>query len=99
MVSAPETTGQRTDAAERSAHVLRAGDAPQPAREIFTGPEFGPLRLRVVADMEAENARLREENARLRVDSLNQREIARYLQLRLDRECAAAPTPASPPTP
>lgn len=56
----PETTGQRTDAAERSAHVLRAGHAQQPAREIFAGPEFGPMRLRVVADLEAENARLRE---------------------------------------
>lgn len=56
---ADQTTGQRTDAAERSAHVTRGGPE-RPARlDPFVGPEFGPVRLRVVAELEAENAKLR----------------------------------------
>lgn len=54
-----QTTGQRTDAAERSAHVTRGGSERQAGADPFVGPEFGPVRLRVVAELEAENAKLR----------------------------------------
>lgn len=54
-------TGQSKDAAERSAHVQRGGEAAAPAPSLFSGPEFGPVKLRVVAELEAENARLRAE--------------------------------------
>lgn len=58
-----KTTGQRTDAAERSAHVTRGirmttGEGCRIV-DPFVGPEFGPVRLRAVADLEAEVARLR----------------------------------------
>jgi hypothetical protein len=49
---------QSTDAAERSAHVYR-GEAPRSARDLFAGPELGPLKLRAVAELEAEVNALR----------------------------------------
>lgn len=50
-------TGQSDAAAERSAHVTR--EAVLPASDPFVGPEFGPLRLRAIVELEAEVARLR----------------------------------------
>lgn len=59
MADTSQTTGQSTGAAERSAHVIRGADARPAGTSPFVGPELGPLRLRAVADLEAEVARLR----------------------------------------
>lgn len=55
--------GQHTDAAERSAHVTRGvrmgrGEGCRIV-DPFVGPEFGPVRLRVVAELEAKVAQQR----------------------------------------
>jgi hypothetical protein len=59
MTDEAEPTDQRTDAAERSAHVLRGG-APEPVN-VLPVVEVSPgvWRLRVLVELEAENARLR----------------------------------------
>lgn len=51
-------------AAERSAHVTRGDEKPAAGPDPFVGPEFGPVKLRAVAELEAKVERLRAEAAR-----------------------------------